>query len=300
MSKDLAKISTMRILLLWCFFWMPKLAFASLMYADSIAPNCKTFKDLSMEERSLLQEKFTQYKSLYASQKFTDALLLWREIFIKAPGNNGRSKVYFSDGVNIYAHLLKQSTDPSIQKRMADTIKIIHTKRQECMGSDGAYIGQIAFDYYFHLKGLVTEDETYSLFKKSTDMNNGTMDYFIINPFVSMIRARLSSSKENAQEAAKYATQAYISMKNGLKNCADKTCESWEKVEEYTPKLLAELEANPSFYSCDYFIAKYYDEYKANPTDCATTKMVLQKLTTACDVKDARYLEVKIAAKNCP
>lgn len=261
--------------------------------------SCKTFKDYAVEERTRLQGQMTAYREHYKAQKMSEALPIWQEIYSLAPGNNGKTKGFFDDGVNIYAALMK-TVPSSSQSKYADTIKMIHAKREVCFGIDGKYMGQKAWDYYFHIKPFVSEDENYALFNKAIEMNNGRMDYFTVNPFMAMVKARWTSGKEKATEAGRLAYIAYLSLSEGKKNCAGTICESWKVVEEYSGKIIDEFEANALPFPPSYYLDKYYNLIAKSPQDCAVAKLGLKKITDAkVDANDAKFIEIKEAAEKC-
>jgi hypothetical protein len=261
--------------------------------------NCKSFKDYSVGEKTRLQGQMTAYRELYKSQQMTEALPIWQEIYTLAPGNNGKTKGFFDDGVNIYAAIMK-TVSPTHQSKYADTIKMIHAKREVCFGIDGKYMGQKAWDYYFHIKPYVAEEENYSMFKKAIEMNNGRMDYFTVNPFMAMTKARLANGKEKAAEAGRLGYIAYQSMTEGQKTCTGNICESWKKVAEYSGKIIEEWETSGIAFPSNYYLDKYHSAYLASPQDCTITKMAFYKISNAkIDPNEPRYVEVKEAAGKC-
>jgi hypothetical protein len=286
-------MSRLFLLIFLCF--NIDLSFASI---DSL-PTCRTFKDYPIEEKNRLQGLMTSYRELYKAQKYMDALPQWKEIYTLAPANNGKTKGFYDDGVNIYVAVMK--TAPAAEhSRYADTIKILHAKREECFGIDGKYTGQKAFDYYFHIKPFVSEEETYAMFKKAFEMNNNRMDYFTVNPFMALLKSRLVSGKVKAEEAGRFAHMAYNSMIEGVKTCTGNICESWKKVEEYSGKTLLELETMPGVMPSAYYLDKNHQQFIKSPTDCIIAKQALANMNKAkCDANDAKYIEVKTFVETC-
>jgi hypothetical protein len=265
---------------------------------DSL-PDCKSFKDYPVEERTRLQGQVTAYRELYKAQKMSEALPIWQELYALAPGNNGKTKGFFDDGINIYASIIK-TVPPSNQSKYADTIKLIHVKREVCFGTDGKYMGQKAFDYYFHIKPYVSEDDTYAMFNKAIEMNNGRMDYFTVNPFMAMVKSRLASGKEKSIEAGRLAYIAYQSLTEGQKTCTGNICESWKKVAEYSGKMIDEMEGTGVLFPSNYYLDKYYAAYLVSPQDCAVIKMAYKKISEAkVYLNEPRYIEIKEALGKC-
>jgi hypothetical protein len=258
---------------------------------------CKKFKDYSEEEGFRLQGKMTSYRELYKAQKMVDALPIWHEIFTLAPGNNGKTKGFFDDGINIYASIMKTANNPA---KYADTIKMIHAQREVCFGSDGKYTGQKAFDYYFHIKPYVLEEDIYALFKKAIEMNQGRMDYFTVNPFMAMVKAKYSAGKEKSEEVGRLAYIAYQSLTEGQKTCTGNICESWKKVAEYSGKMIDEWENSGVIFPSQYYLDKYHASFLLSPQDCSITKAAFNKISKAnVDPNEPRFIEIKTAADKC-
>ena len=84
-------------------------------------------------------------------------------------------------------------------------------------------------------------------------------------------------------------------VKYGSENCK-KSCEAWDIIEAYALPLLENLEGLENFYSCEYYLDKYFPIYESNPESCDTINLVYRKFLWAkCDSTDSKVMAVKMA-----
>ena len=263
---------------------------------------CKTFSDLSGYDRDQAETAYVLYKDELKLNNYKSALSIWRKAYSLAPGSNGRVKSQFDDGVTLYSELIKQSNDEALNKKYVDTILMIQAKREECFGTDASYEGKKAFDYYYNLSKYVDEEKIYATFKKSIDMGNGKAEYFVINPMAKIIHDRVLEGKISNEEGRKYAKYLTNSLNQGLATCQGEQCDSWKIIKEYTPDILASLEGvKLTFMTVPTISDKYYELFKASPTDCEVITTTLARMIRGkCEMNDPRLMEVKSARdKNC-
>lgn len=255
--------------------------------------SCRTFNDLPGTEREKAETAFVLYKDQMKYNNYKAALPIWRQAYTLAPGSNGRVKSHFDDGVTIYSKLVQETADSSQKRLYVDTIRMIQAKREECFGADAAYIGQKGFDYYYNLYGLVSEREIYETFKKSIDMGNGKVEYFIVNPFTKLLYDMVQAEHLSKEEGSKYAVLIGKAIKDGLANCTGAQCEAWKVINEYAPDLLESLEGIDNFYDCEYYADKYYTLYKTHPDSCDIVNLAYRRMLRGkCAESDARLKEV--------
>jgi hypothetical protein len=258
------------------------------------SPNpCKSFSDLSGSDRDKAETAFVLYKDQMKYNNYKAALPIWRQAYTMAPGSNGRVKSHFDDGVTIYSKLIQETNDSTQKRLYVDTIRMIQAKREACFGADASYIGQKAFDYYYNLNGLVPEREIYETLKKSVDMGNGKMEYFIVNPFTKLLYDMVQAEHLSKEEGSKYALLIDQAVKDGLANCTGSQCDAWRVISEYAPDLLESLEGIDGFYDCEYYAGKYYALFKAHPDSCDIVNLAYRRMVRGkCAETDARLAEV--------
>ncbi len=262
--------------------------------------SCTTLDDLSGSLKIKTEDAFTLYRDQFKFEKYEKARDLWKQAFYSAPGANGRVTYHFRDGVQIYTNLFQYAAEP-LKQGMVDTILAIYAKQMECFPDDGTTRASRAFDAFYQLRGYVSDDLIFEDFSSVLNSKGDKADYFIINPFARLLYDRVLEEKVSVEEARPLAHQILSTVNYGLANCKDKSCESWDIINEYTPDLLSGLEGIRGFYDCEYYMGKYYSQYEANPNDCDNVTEVYYKMVWAgCDPKDPRVVALREAKeKEC-
>jgi len=260
---------------------------------------CVTMSQLSPAKKDQIETSYVLYRDFYKQKNYTAALPLWKHAFETAPAADGKVKYHYDDGVGIYKGLFETATDAE-KKTYVDMIMSIYDKRAECTGEEGYSAGRKAFDYYYYFRDYISDDALFTLFQKAIDMKGEKSDYFVINPFTSMLYDRILKEKISHEEARSYASTINSTIKNGLANCK-KDCESWEIVNEYAPARLESLEGLKGFYTCEYYQNKYYSVFTDNPTDCESINLAYRRLLWGgCSQSDAMVMEINAAKQqNC-
>jgi len=239
---------------------------------------CMTLAKLSPRDRDEAETAYVLYRDQIKLKNFDDALPLWKKAYGLAPAANGRVKYQFDDGVKLYKHYFSQATSEADKKVYADSILTIYNKRVECHPEDADYVNaRLGFDSYYTFQNYVPEGEAFRRLKAAFDAKGTEVDYFVINPFTKLLYDKVVAEEMSPEEGRKYATLIFGAIKKGLDECEGK-CESWEIINDYSPKRLEALEGLKGFYPCDYYATKYFPEYEANSEDCETIGDVTRKL----------------------
>lgn len=257
---------------------------------------CQTFSDLPASKRDGVENAFVFYKDFMSMKRYDSALKPWRMVFDNAPGSNGVVKSHFQDGVTLYSQLVTNAESDAQKQKYIDTIRMINDKRVECFGGDADFFGKVAFDYYYQLKEYVPEDEIFGLFKKSADMSEKGLPYYVVNPFTKMLYDKVQAGTIDLAEGRKYAKMIDNTITKGLEDCKGEQCDTWEIIADYAPARLSALEGVEGFYDCEYYLSKYYSLFKDNNTDCEVINTVYSRLLRGgCDPAMAEVAEVKSA-----
>lgn len=262
---------------------------------------CMTLGKLSPQLRDEAETAYTLYRDQVKLKYYDEALPLWRRAFELAPAGEGRIRYQFDDGIKLYKNLFTNSNDEASKKIYADSIITIYNKRVECHPGDVDYVNaRLGFDSYYTLGGFVGENEAFDRMKAAFDSKGTEVDYFVINPFTKLLYDRVVSKDMSHEEGRKYAILIFGSIEKGLAECGNK-CESWEIINEYSPKRLEALEGLKGFYGCDYYSSKYFPEYQSNAEDCENISNISRKLKWGnCQPDHPNVIELAAAkAKNC-
>ena len=90
-------------------------------------------------------------------------------------------------------------------------------------------------------------------------------------------------------------------LRKGLAECKGEQCAAWNTIEAYAPDALLYFETVAGFYDCDYYVNRYYPDFKRDPTDCdAITTAYGRMRFGACAADRAEFAEVRAAYEaNC-
>jgi tetratricopeptide (TPR) repeat protein len=245
---------------------------------------CTMLSDLNPADKEKTENAFVLYRDEMRRGNAGSAMRYWKIAYYNAPGSNGSVKSHFSDGVRLYGDLIRNTEDSVMQNMYIDTIMSIFEKRVECFGEDANFYAQKGFDLYYNMSGLVDERTIYETFKKSIDMSEYKIEFFLINPFVKTLYDMTVEGKLEHPEASRYAVKMIKAIERGLAECEGKDCEAWEIIASYSPDRLEALEALDGFYDCEYYTEKYYTLQQQSPEDCELVKLAYARmLRGGCD-----------------
>ena len=259
------------------------------------------YKD-QLKEVKREQKKGADQSAEIIDKLYKDAFKLWQKAYSMAPAADGKRADHFEDGIRIQDYFFRTSATPEEKQAALDKIMELYDGRDECYNEPGYADGRKAFDLFYKYPEYATDIEKYELFKKSINASGEKADYFILNPFTSLIVNLLVEDKIPIVEAQKYQSMIRASLARGLKNCkTDKECEPWKIVEGYVPVRLEQLEGVENFYDCEYYSSKYFADYLADSTNCDVINEVLSRLRWGkCDINSAELARIqKAKAANC-
>ena len=266
---------------------------------EALTP-CTTLSQLSPSDKDQAETAFVLYRDFVKAGDLAQAFPLWKKAYYLAPGANGRIQYHYDDGIKIYTDLFKKETDKNLKQAYVDTVMMIYDKRAECFGEEATIKGRKAFDYYYNFYEYSDPDQTFNLFREAVEAKGKLSDYFVINPFSKLLHDYVVEEKISKEEGAKLAVTIGNAIDHGLATCGNK-CEAWNIIADYAPNRLESLEGVDDFYDCDYYSNKYYEQFKANPTDCEVIELAYRRMLRGkCEVNDPRLVEVKKAKDdNC-
>jgi hypothetical protein len=266
---------------------------------ESATGPCVSLKQLTPTDRDEAETNFALYRDFYKSKEYDKAVPLWERAFELAPSGNGTMNYHFDDGVGLYKAKFELA-DSSEKRQYIDRIMDIYDRRAECRNDEAYVTGRKAFDYYYHFRTYVSDDELFTLFEDALNAKGDKADYFIINPMTALLIEQVVNFDMPYEKASPLAKQMLSSAKYGLENC-DKDCEAWQVVNDYAPARLESFEGLKGFYDCDYYREKYYPLFLDNPTDCEIINKAYSSLKWgACLENDSILAEIALAKQtNC-
>ncbi|HEB62608.1 MAG TPA: hypothetical protein ENI82_05590 [Bacteroidetes bacterium] len=242
------------------------------------------------------------YKDRLREKNYEEAMRLWKQVYELAPAADGKRPDHYLDGVTLYGQLIQKETDPTKKEEYINKVLELYDECAKCYEEKASiYIGLKAFALYYKYPEKATDMEKYELFKQSIDADQEKASDFVINPFTSLMIQLYLEKKIEMSEAQKYATLIPKIIAYGKsKATTSKAKDRWALVEGYAPVRLEGLEGVEGFYDCDYYKAKYFPEYKADPENCEVIGNTYGRLKWGkCPDVDAMLTELKPKVDKC-
>ncbi len=254
---------------------------------------CATFEDTGKSDQMI--EWHVLYRDALKREDYTTAEQYWRKVFKAAPAADGKRSIQFTDGAAIYDHKYNQTEDATLKKEYVDTIMQIYDQMEGCYGGDGYISGIKGFDLYFTYPGSASNQEVWSLFKKSMDTDGDTANVFIINPMTDLLVKNYFDEAITLDEAKNYGEKILRRIQIAIDKKENPS--QWDIVRDYAPQRLEIFEGVKGYYGCDYFKDKYYTAIGTLPDDCDELRSIYGKLKFGgCPDGDPAYaaLETKM------
>jgi hypothetical protein len=237
---------------------------------------CPKFSDAPDPDQ--IENDYVIYRDFLRVKDWERSFRLWRKVYSISPAADGRRNTVYADGIRFYEHFMAQTQDTVLQQKYLDTIFQIYDELDRCYPEGGYVAGRKAFDYFYKYPNRASKEEIYALFKQSLDADGMNAQYFVLNPFISLLVELYFENKIGMAEAQKYQQLARDRLAKGIKDCKGTACAHWEIIQEYVPARLEAFESVEGFYDCDYYMNKYYPEFEAAPDDCEAIRTVYSRL----------------------
>lgn len=265
---------------------------------EKLSP-CPKFQDAPHPDE--VETNYVLYRDFLRVNDWDRAFGLWKKVYAVAPAADGRRNTVYADGIRFYEYFISQTRDSARIDAYVDTIFMVYDEIDRCYPEGGYISARKAFDLYYKYPHRAGRREAYDLFKKAIDTDGINTPDFVINPFAALLVELYDAGEISRDEAHKYQEMAMKVLQEGLKTCKGKACERWKIIEEYAPVRLEYFETVEGFYSCDYYMDKYYPEFEANQEDCDVVRTVYSRLKWGgCPESDERFRRlIRIGNENC-
>ncbi|MDG1296242.1 MAG: hypothetical protein P8P48_03825 [Saprospiraceae bacterium] len=264
---------------------------------ENLSP-CKNFEDAFDPDDT--RSNYIIYKDYIEFENYEEAFELWNKVYKEAPAADGKRNDVFTDGVFFYERLALGSEDSIMKAQYIARIFSLYEEAASCYPETASSIkGQKAFDLFFKYPDMASKFEIYQLFKEALDEDQSTKQYFVLNPFTSLLVDVYNEGQISKEEALEMSELVQSILKEGLETCSGKSCESWKIIEGYVPQRLEAFETIKGFYDCEYYINKYYSEFLEDSTNCEVIQTLYIRLSWAeCATEDTRYQRLVSAAND--
>ena len=265
---------------------------------ENLSP-CPKFRDAPNPDDA--ETNYVLYRDFMKVNEWDKAFRMWKKVYAVAPAADGRRNTVYADGIRFYEYFISQTQDSAKIHAYVDTIFSIYDEIDRCYPEGGYIPARKAFDLYYKYPYRAGKKEIYSMFKKAIDTDGLNTPDFVLNPFSALLVELYDAGEIPREEAHKYQEQVRKILAHGLKTCKGKTCERWNIIQEYAPVRLEYFETVEGFYSCEYYMDKYYPEFEANPEDCDVVRTVYSRLKWGgCSESDERFRAlIRVGNQNC-
>lgn len=261
---------------------------------------CAMFGDASDPDEAL--ESHVVYRDFVKASDFSGAYEYWKIAYKLAPAADGKRDYHFTDGVKIYKDFYSKTSDEEEKDQYWKQIVELYTKAKECFPEKAQdYDGLKAFDLYYHFPDRASKLEIFELFTNVIDHYGKKTPAYVMNPFTDVLITLVREEKIPLERGQKYANQIMEGLNYGLSNSTGNTLKAYQIVDSYVPNRMQDLETVKGFYDCEYYLDRYYEEYKQNSQDCDAIRTVMSRLKWGnCSETNEKYREViEHYKKNC-
>ncbi len=266
--------------------------------SDDVDSRCFKFTD-APNSQSII-EYHVLYRDLIRTNDFDGAFPYWKRAYEAAPAADGRRDFHFSDGIRIYNHKRKNTTDSVLIASYMDTVEQIYDHWLYCSNDEGYILANKGFNHYFEFRDYYDDPEIFEILERSVELKGMEVPYYVINPFTDLVVRGLEEGYITEAEAQKYATFINDRVQAGI--ASGKDLEAWEVINQYAPVRLEVFEGIEGFFDCQYYVDKYFPIFQENADDCEVINDVYGKLRWAkCETaNEALAAIIKVRAeKNC-
>lgn len=235
---------------------------------------CAKFSDSRAGESAL--DAHIIYRDFIRGGQFQQAIPYWRQAFKAAPAADGQRQTHFEDGVDIYNYYLEKETTEAGKKKYLDSILYMFDRLGQCYGEPGYAEGRKGFDLYYKYRDLTTDEVIFQNFSTSLDKYGDKAPAFIINPFAALLFEMHEKDMLDDAQARKYTLK--ILQVTDQHEQDEK--EGWPVVLSYAPVRLESFETVEGFYSCEYYLDKYYNDINLDSTDCEELFIISTRLSS--------------------
>lgn len=262
-----------------------------------VDPNdpCRTWNGLPNQDEII--EAHVLYRDFVKQGELEKAYPYWKKAYDAAPMADGRRTTHFEDGIMLNKYKYDTTGDMAYKELIFEEIL---PNMRACAHAPGLAAGRQAFDLYYEHPGLASDTTIYKLFKMAIDEQEEKTPAFVLNPFIKLLTDLHLNDEIALEEARIYIAKIDTALKYGLANCKS-PCEDWNIVASYVPGQMDRLESVKGFFDCEYYLSKYYSEFKNNMDNCdVVDNAYISMKWGGCTADDPRFAELEaFKEENC-
>ncbi len=270
-----------------------------------LTAQCGTWNDLDNKE--YLEGQHSVYRGLLKSDNFDEAFPVWKEVYEAAPAADGRRDFHYTDGIKIYMAFFERSTDDAEKEGYKSIITKLYDEAAQCYeaqvvklakcGDDqdcynkriGYLMGRKGYDMYYQLNSPYIDN--LQAFQKSVDMSGNDVEYIVLAPYGAIAVYQFKNGaidKVQAREIHRSLNEiAEYNVANNKKYGA-----AYQQAIDAMNGYYVEIEKE--IFDCDYFKAKYIDDYRDNPDPESARDLYNLLKARACPTDDSDDFMVEL------
>lgn len=248
-------------------------------------------------------EAHSIYRSAIKAKDFSATTIEnWQKAYDIAPAADGQRPFHFVDGIKIYKNKLEANAQDAEAKEMISTlydeliscyknggIKEPKCQDQECRdGKAALYMGRKAVDMFYLLNAPYGKN--LAALQEAIDAAGNNTEYTLFRPIANIAVYQFEKGKlDQAETRGIFEQMTAIAEHNVANN--EKLGEYYKMEQSALNSEFKKIERD--IFDCQYFVAKWEDGYRAEPTPEMAKKIFNQLRLQGCDESEPFYKELK-------
>ncbi len=285
---------------------MKKILFSALSFiaiSGYSFAQCNNWNDLP--NKDAIEDAHVIYRQEVKAKNYEAAFEHWKTAYEAAPTADGRRDFHYQDGIAIYTHFFKNTTDETKKEEYKNKIlelykamincyesRAIEVKDcdEDCYNSKiGILYGRMGYDMFYNFNSPY--DANMEALQKSLDLLGNISEYIILEPMARIAVYNFQNNKMSKEDVraleAKLSAVADFNIEEG-----GDYAQYYETTKARVVNVFKTIERD--IYDCQYFVDKYKPLYEENKTNFEMMKRIYADLKRqGCSPTDPFMAEVK-------
>ena len=277
------------------------LLFAFAMPTSGLLSQCANWVGSPDEEAGT--EAHSIYRSAIKAKDFSATTWEnWEKAYAIAPAADGQRPFHFVDGIKLYKNKLEANKDDaeakakigSLYDELISCYKSGGIKEPKCQDQDcrdgkaALYMGRKAVDMYYILNAPYGQN--LEALQAAVDAAGNNTEYTLFRPIANIAVYQFEKEKIDQKQARDIFEQMTAIAEHNIVNNAQLS-EYYKGEQSALNSAFKKIERD--IFDCQYFVAKWEDGYRANPTPEEAKRIFNQLRLQGCDETEPFYAELK-------
>jgi len=259
-----------------------------LLIAQGITAQCENWMD--SPDKDELENAHSIYRAALKSEDYKLATEYWEKAYAGAPAADGKRDYHYLDGVKLYIHKLKTTTDEEEKKAIVNKVNKLYDQAIACYESksikptgckdDACYsqrIGYVqnrrAYDMFYSLNSPYSKN--LEVYDDALARAGNDLEYTFFDPVAAMVVYQFQKGKMDKPTTLDYFSKMEEVAAYNLENNS-KYGEYYDQAWKAAKAKFAPIETD--LFDCDYFKPQLEEMYEADPDDSDNLKTVIALL----------------------